>query len=94
MTAGPLHYREITDKMLKLGLVHTEGQMPEATLHAQILTEVKRQTKRGVSPRFVRHGKGYVGLRRWLGDGLAYQIESHNSEVRKKHHQRLFQVSQ
>ena len=88
----PLHYREITDKMLKLGLVHTEGQTPEATLYAQILTEVKRQTKRGETPRFVRHGKGYVGLRRWLGEGLAYQIESHNSEVRKKLHQRLFQV--
>jgi restriction system protein len=89
----PMHYRDITEKILKLGLVHTEGQTPEATLYAQILTEIKRQLKRGESPRFVRHGKGYIGLRKWMGEGLAYEIQNHNAEVRKKLHQRLFKIS-
>ena len=89
----PMYYREITEKILKLGLVYTEGQTPEATLYAQILTEIKRQLKRGETPRFVKHGKGYVGLRKWMGAGLAYEIQSHNAEVRKKLHQRLFKMS-
>ncbi len=47
-----------------------------------ILTEIKRYTERGETPRFVKYGKGIVGLRKWMGEGLAYQIEQHNREVR------------
>jgi restriction system protein len=89
----PMHYRAITAKMLALGLVQTEGQTPEATLYAQILTEINRQTKRGDAPRFTKHGKGYFGLRKWLGQGLAYQIRQHNNEVRKKLLAQLHQIS-
>ena len=89
----PMHYQKITEKILELGLVHTEGQTPEATLYAQILTEIKRDTKRGETPRFVKHGKGFVGLRKWMGEGLAFQIKRQNDEVRKKLHQRLFAMS-
>jgi len=80
----PMHYRVITDKVLELELVHTEGQTPAASLYAQVLTEIKRNTLRGETPRFVKHGKGYVGLRKWMGEGLAFQIGRHNTEVRKK----------
>lgn len=80
----PMHYRAITKKVLELRLVHTEGQTPEATLYAQILTEINRKTKRGETPRFVRYGKGMMGLARWQAQGLAYQIEQHNAEVREK----------
>ncbi len=80
----PMHYRAITDKVLELELVHTEGQTPAATLYAQVLTEIKRNTLRGETPRFVKHGKGYVGLRKWMGEGLAFQIGRHNTEVRNK----------
>ena len=34
----PVHYREIMEHMLELGLVKTQGQTPEATLYAMILT--------------------------------------------------------
>lgn len=85
----PMHYRAITDKVLALGLVHTEGKTPEATLYAQILTEIDRHRKRGETPRFVKHGKGYVGLRKWMGYGLAFQIQQHNDTVRKKLHRQL-----
>lgn len=86
---NPMHYREITEKILDLELVNTQGQTPEATLYAQILTEIKRYTKRGDAPRFVKHGKGFVGLSKWMGRGLAFQIKRHNDEVRKKLHAQL-----
>lgn len=80
---SPMHYREVAEKILELDLVVTEGKTPEATLYAMILTEIKRQTVRGETPRFVRYGQGVIGLRRWMGEGLAYQIEQHNRDVRK-----------
>ena len=85
----PMHYRAITTKALGLKLIKTQGQTPEATLYAQILTEIGRQTRRGDNPRFSKHGKGYVGLSRWMGSGLAFQIEQHNLAVRKKLHAQL-----
>lgn len=81
---SPMHYRAITDKALELGLIATAGKTPEATLYAQIITEIQRRTRRGERPRFVRYGKGYVGLSKWKGTGLAFQIEQHNQHVRKK----------
>ena len=78
----PMHYRDITDKALELGWLNTEGKTPEATMYAQILSEIKRHQKRGDQPRFVQHGRGYVGLRQWMSQGLAFQIEQHNKRVR------------
>lgn len=80
----PMHYRDITDRILELNIVDTEGKTPEATLYAMVLTEIKRFSERGEKPRFVKYGKGMVGLRRWMGEGLAYQIERQNRDVRKK----------
>jgi restriction system protein len=85
----PMHYREITAKALELGLVDTKGRTPEATLYAQILTEIERTQKRGDTPRFVKHGRGMVGLRKWMSQGIGFQIERHNNEVRRKLHQQL-----
>lgn len=80
----PMHYRDITKRALDLGLLHSQGETPEATLYAQVLTEIARKTRRGEIPRFVKHGKGYIGLTQWMGTGLAFQIEQHNISVRKK----------
>jgi restriction system protein len=80
----PMHYRAITEKALELGVISTAGQTPEATMYAQIITEMGRQARRGETPRFVKHGRGYVGLSKWQGRGLAAQIEQHNAEVRRK----------
>jgi restriction system protein len=80
----PLHYREITDRILELDLVDTEGKTPEATLYSLILTEIKRYTERGDRPRFVKYGQGVVGLRKWMGEGLAYRIEQQNREAQNK----------
>ena len=85
----PMHYREITEKALQKGWLVTGGKTPEATMYAQVITEIKRQQKRGDRPRFVQHGRGYVGLSQWMGRGLAFQIEQHNHQVRKALRERL-----
>lgn len=85
----PMHYREITRKALDSGLIVTKGQTPEATMYAQILTEIDKQEKSSVRPRFLKHGRGFVGLTQWQGTNLPSQIEEHNSAVRKQLHQRL-----
>ncbi len=85
----PMHYKEITEKALQKGWLVTGGKTPDATMYAQVITEIKRQQKRGERPRFVQHGRGYVGLSQWMGRGLAFQIEQHNHQVRKALRERL-----
>ena len=85
----PMHYREIAKWALDMELVKTSGKTPEATMYAQVITEIQRRKKRGERPRFVMHGKGYIGLTKWMATGLAFQIDQHNAEVRKKLRERL-----
>ena len=80
----PMHYREITERALSLNLLQTQGKTPEATMYAQVLTETQRKKKRGEVPRFVQHGRGFVGLSRWMGRGLEFEVEQHNARVRKQ----------
>ena len=85
----PMHYRAITQKALELGMLNTEGQTPEATMYAQILTEIRRHKARGEQPRFVQHKGGFVSLSTWMGKGLAFDIEQHNRKVRTELLKRL-----
>jgi restriction system protein len=57
----PMHYREITKKALELEWIATEGKTPEATMYAQVFTEIRRNKKHDKQPRFVQHGRGYFG---------------------------------
>jgi restriction system protein len=88
----PMHYRAITKKALEHGWLETEGRTPGASMYAQILTEIRRYQKRGEQPRFVQHGKGYVGLSRWMGQGLAFEIEQHNKKVRQALLKRILEM--
>ena len=83
----PMHYREITQTALRLGLLDTKGQTPEATMYAQILTEIRRYRARGEQPRFVQHGGGLVSLSAWMGKGLAFDLglEEMNGEGTVRH---------
>ncbi|GAB6166181.1 hypothetical protein JCM19992_21810 [Thermostilla marina] len=85
----PMHYRDITAKALEHNWIATEGRTPEATMYAQVLTEIRRRQQRGEQSRFVQHGRGYVGLSRWMGKGLAFEIEQHNRRVRQALHKRV-----
>jgi restriction system protein len=78
----PMHYREIAAKALELGLVSTTGRTPEATMYSSILQEMQRYRKRGEEPRFHMHGKGVIGLAKWMPRGLPKTIEDHNRKVR------------
>lgn len=88
----PMHYRDITERAMELDWIATEGRTPEATMYAQVLTEIRRYQKRGEQPRFVQHGRGFVGLTKWMGKGLEFQINQHNKRVRKELHKRLLDM--
>ena len=85
----PMHYRKITGKAQIKGWLVTEGKTPEATMYAQMVSEIRRQQKRGEHPRFVQHGRGLFGLGRWMDRGLVFQIEQHNKQIRKALLERL-----
>ncbi len=79
----PMHYRDITRHALEHGMLDTSGKTPEATMYAQILTEVKRRKRRGEQQRFIILGKGMMTLARWQSKGLTYQVEEANRKARK-----------
>ena len=70
----------------------SEGKTPEASIYAQVLTEIKRFNRRAEQSRFVQHGKRYVGLSKWMGRGLAFEIEQHNKKVRQALHKSLLET--
>ena len=88
----PMHYRTITEKAREMGWLLSKGKTPEATMYAQILTSIKRSKHQGEQPRFTRHGKGLVGLSKWMTTGLALEIEKHNKKVRKELHKKLLEM--
>jgi hypothetical protein len=56
----PLHYRDITERILTRGLKTTDGATPDATVNAQIATSIKHD---GPASAFIRVGKGTFALR-------------------------------
>lgn len=86
---NPMHYKDITSKALEKGWLVSKGKTPEASMYAQVITEIKRRQSRGESPRFVQHGRGYVGLSQWQARGLSFQIHQYNEKVRKTLRERL-----
>lgn len=80
----PMHYRDITRHALEHDMLDTSGKTPEATMYAQILSEVKRRRGRGEQQRFMILGKGMITLAKWQAKGLAFQVEEANRKARKK----------
>jgi len=89
----PMHYRHITERALSEGILGTKGATPEATMYAQILTEIKRRTQRGDDPRFVKLGKGMVGLWKWTPTGVTRTVAEHNKAIRKQLRTELLSLS-
>lgn len=90
---APMHYRDITNKALELGWLKTEGLTPEASMYAQILTEIQRREKQGKIPRFEKLGNGMVGLTIWKSTGLERHIDSFNDKQRKVLMERMMQLN-
>jgi restriction system protein len=61
----PMHYRDLTRIVQERGWLSSRGKTPEATMYAQILTEIGRYEKRHALPRFRKLGHGEVGLEVW-----------------------------
>ena len=80
----PMHYRDITRHAIEHQMLDTSGKTPEATMYAQILSEVKRRKGRGEQQRFMILGKGMITLAKWQAKGLAFQVEEANRKARKK----------
>lgn len=57
---GPLHYREITDRVLKKKLWTTDGKTPDATINSRLAVDIQ---ERGAESRFVRISPGTFALR-------------------------------
>ncbi len=79
----PVHYLDITRHALEHRMLDTSGKTPEATMYAQILTEVKRRQRRGEQQRFMILGKGMISSAKWQAKGLAFQVEEANKKARK-----------
>ncbi len=77
----PLHYREITRLAIDKKLLNTRGKTPEATMYAQIHTEIERYTKRGLQPRFQKLGQGMLSLTNGgISQGIAKPWTSSDQE--------------
>ena len=45
----PLHYKEITKLALDKGILETDGATPEASMNAQIITDIIRKVRVQIS---------------------------------------------
>ena len=72
----PLHYQEITERILSRGLKSTAGATPSATVNAQIAASIKHE---GGASAFVRVSKGIFALRDRSAEPEA-QVEAEVSE--------------
>ena len=59
----PLHYREITSRVLNQGLWHSEGKTPEASINSMLAVDIQ---ERGAESRFRRTDRGVFDLNRSL----------------------------
>ena len=73
-------------------LVADDNKTPASSMYSQIIREIKRCHRLGKQPRFVKHGRGFVGLSTWVARGLIFEIENHNRKVRRELHKHLLNM--
>ena len=59
-STGPLHYKEISERILSQGYYETDGATPTDTVNAQITSSIKHEGEK--SP-FIRVGRGIFTLK-------------------------------
>ncbi len=87
-----MHYRDITNKALKRKLITTKGLTPDATMSAQLVTDIQRRLDRGDAPRFTKVGRGLYSLVSESNSQILGLVEKHNHNVRMELHSRLKQM--
>lgn len=78
----PLHYKEIARRMLDLKLVETRAVTPAYTLNAAVGDEIRRRQEANKPQRFVRLGRGLIGLAAAEPEGVRKAIDKENRQVR------------
>ncbi len=73
----PLNVQKITANAMKEGLLVSDGKTPEASMGAQLYTDIKRL---GDESYFVQLGKNRFGLREWGLDVIKGEIEQEEKE--------------
>lgn len=73
----PLGTEDITDIALKKGLLKTTGKTPNATMGAQLYTDIKNNRENSV---FAQLGKNRFGLREWGLEVIQDEINKAESE--------------
>ena len=58
----PLHYTEVTKRLLESGAWRTTGKTPEATVNSRLVVEINEN---GTGSTFTRTAPGVYGLREW-----------------------------
>lgn len=89
----PMHYKDITEKALQNKWLDTSSKTPESSLYSVVINEIRSKMQKGEVPRFVKHGRGYIGLSKWVTSDPASQIQENNKKVRKKLHSHVLSMS-
>ncbi len=78
-----MSYAEITQIALELGLINPQGMTPEASLSAQLYTDIQEN---GLSSAFRREGPGMFGLAEWESevDTISRMAEKQRHEVKRQ----------
>jgi restriction system protein len=78
-----MSYAEITQIALELGLINPQGMTPEASLSAQLYTDIQEN---GLSSPFRREGPGMFGLAEWESevDTISRMAEKQRQEVKRQ----------
>jgi restriction system protein len=88
---APMHYRKITQLAIQDGVLQPGGPTPEATMVAQLSTEIKSRDAAGRPQRFRGFGRGLYGLAT-PSDPLGGTITSHNDSIRLRLREKLASI--
>lgn len=76
-----MSYLDVAQRAIAAGLIRTQGLTPEATLSAQVGSDIRRRRARGEDQRFVRPARGMIGLVPALPVAVEEQITEQNRRV-------------
>ena len=79
----PLHYKELTKRMLAQDLFTTRSLTPAASVSSTISQEIRQRESSGRAQRFLRPAPGLIGLADSQPVALQNAIEAENQRVRE-----------
>jgi restriction system protein len=87
----PLRYEEITKRAIERDLINPQGMTPEATMGAQLYSDVKNQ---GANSRFRKEGEAIFGLAVWERgvSGIVHRADKQRRVVKQKLLDRLLEM--